>query len=134
MSYSIGSYGFTRWLGDPPGLVRNHLRITTKPGQNGIAAQALGAYGNPFEVELSAAFADQATGAIAENGYRSLVANSPQIVVFNGLNYFTAYQHRYLVLDVNLIEFRRMPLLMGLGFIYYGGWQIRSRWLLQPIV
>ena len=136
-SFIIDSFGFTNWRGQPPRLVNNHIRIFTKPGQNGISAQALGIYGDPFEVELHAVFADQATLTLAENAYRFLITAGPVIVVYNEVNYFTRFGHKYLVMNVTTTEQTRHPRLVCSlpapdGYDYFGGWMLKSRWVLQP--
>jgi len=134
MSYLIGSYGFTKWDGPPPQLTQQHIQRFTKLGQAGISALALGVHGDPFQITLDAKFATQADGVIAENGYRTLIGDSPQLVTFNSVNYFTQFGHRYLVESVETVSFKRHPLLIGSSFVYPGGWILKSRWQLIPIV
>lgn len=134
MSLQIGSYGFVRWEGPPPQLVRQHIQRFTKTGQNGLSALALGAHGDPFSVTLDAVFPNQALGQVAENGYRFLIGSSAQIVVYNSINYFAAYQHLYLVESVETTDFRRHPRLIGRTYDYIHGWRLQSRWSLVPIV
>ena len=133
MTYSIGSYGFVRWQGPAPQLIKQHVRTFSKVGQSGIAAQLLGTFGDPFDVELEAHFDNQTNTSTAENAYRALIGASPQTVVYNGVNYSSAYSHTYLVLDVGIVEIKRCPRLMGISYDYAGGYRVRSRWRLQPI-
>ena len=133
MAHQIAAFGFVKWEGPPPRLVNQHLQVFTKTGQNGISALALGIHGDPFSVNLEARFATQEIGLIAENGYRFLVGANPQIVVFNGVNYFTAFGHNFLVEAVEITSFKRHPLLAGPGFAYYGGWALKSRWQLRGV-
>lgn len=133
MAYQISSYGFTRWDGPPPRLVNQHLQIFAKSGQNGVSALALGIHGDPFSVNLEAKFPNQEIGLIAKNGYRFLVGAGPQLVVFNSVNYFTAFGHRFLIEAVEITQFKRHPLLIGPGFVYPGGWVLRSRWQMRGI-
>lgn len=132
-SYQIGAFGFVRWEGPPPQLVKQHLQRFTKPGQDGISAQAMGIYGDPFQVTLTGVFPNQSQGLIAEDAYRFLVGAPTQVVIFNGVNYFTTYSHRYLVDNVQTTEFKRHPLLSGINYAYYGGWRLQSQWTLVPI-
>lgn len=131
-TYSIGSAGFVKWEGQPPQLVKQHLARFTKTGQAGFSAQLLGVYGDPFDVTLTAVIDNQANGLVLENGYRSLIGVSPQIVVFNDVNYATEFSHTYLVENVETLSFKRHPLLIGPTYSYPGGWVIKSRWLLIP--
>lgn len=134
MSYAIGSYGFIRWEGGPPQLVRQHVRLFTKIGQPGISGQLTGAHGDPFDVELWAAFPNQALAILSENDYRFTVGAAPQTVLYNNINYFTTFVHKYLVLNVSTTSFKRHPLLIGFGYSYPGGWLLKSRWTLIPVV
>lgn len=134
MALQIGSYGFVRWEGPPPQLVSQHIQRFTKTGQAGISALALGVHGDPFQVTLDAAFANQGLGQIAENGYRFLIGASPQVVIFNSINYLAAYQHIYLVESVRTEEFKRHPRLIGRNYDYIHGWRLRTNWTLVPIV
>lgn len=134
ITYSIGTFGFVKWEGVPPQLVKQHLAKFTKTGQAGISAQLLGAHGDSFEAQLSAVFENQDQGIICENGYRFLVGAGTQVVVFNNVNYFTTFTHSYLIESVETISFKRHPLLVGPTYQYYGGWQLKSRWLMTPIV
>ena len=134
MSNQIGVFAFVKWQGPPPQLVSQHLEIFRKTGQPGISALALGASGRAFNVDLTAVFPTQDLGQIAENGYRLLVGSDPQIIVFNSINYFVAYGHTYLVTQVETTSFSRHPLLAGIGYSYYGGWRLMSRWSLVPVV
>lgn len=130
--YQIGSYEFVKWEGPPPQLVKQHLARFTKTGQPGFSAQMLGAYGDPFDVTVSAVVANQANGITLENGYRSLIGASTQTVIFNGVNYSTQFSHTYLVENVETVEFRTLPRLIGPTYNFAGGWRLISRWLLVP--
>lgn len=134
MTLQIGSYGFVRWEGPPPQLVRQHIQRFTKTGQSGQSALILGAHGDPFQITVDAVFPNQGLGQVAENGYRFLVGASPQVIVFNSINYFIAYQHLYLVEMVDTTEFKRHPRLIGRNYDYIHGWRLRSQWTLVPIV
>lgn len=136
--FAIDSWGFSNWLGQPPRLVNNHVRIFTKPGENGISAQLLGIHGDPFEVELHSAWPDQASLLLAENGYRFLIGASPVNVLYNNVHYYSAFGHRYLVLNVTTTQQSRHPRLISslpapYGYDYVGGWLMKSRWVLQPV-
>ena len=120
--------------GRPRQLVQQHVRVFTKVGQPGISGQLTGAHGDPFEVELWAAFPNQAAGIISENLYRFATGDTPVIVLFNNINYYTAFGHRYLVLRVTTVSFKRHPLLVGFGYAYPGGWILKSRWTMIPVV
>jgi hypothetical protein len=133
MSYLIGTYGFTKWDGPPPQLVKQHIQRFTKLGQAGISALALGIHGDPFQVTLDAKFSSQANAMVAEAGYRTLIAAAPQVVTFNGVNYSTAHSHTYLVESVETVSFKRHPRLIGPGINYLHGWILKSRWQLIPI-
>lgn len=133
MAHQISTYGFTRWDGPPPRLVNQHIQTFTKTGQNGISALALGIHGDPFSVNLDAKFASQELGLIAEDGYRFLIGAVPQVVIFNSVNYFTVFAHRFLVESVEITGFKRHPLLVGPGFNYPGGWVLKSRWQMRGI-
>lgn len=136
LAYSIDSWGFTNWIGQPPRLVNNHTRIFTKPGQNGVSAQLLGIHGDPFDVELHAVFENQYQLTLAENGYRYLVGAGPIIVVYNEVNYASYFSHRYLILDVTITEQKRMPRMINSlpgGYDMIGGWRMKSRWQMLPI-
>lgn len=131
-AYEIGSYGFIRWEGPPPQLVKQHLARFTKTGQAGFSAQLLGIHGDPFDVTLTAVVANQAAGTTLEGGYRALIGASTQVVVFNDVNYSTAFSHTYLVENVETVSFKRHPLIVGTGYNFPGGWVLKSRWLLVP--
>ena len=133
MTYAIGNFGFVRWEGPPPQLVRQHIQRFTKTGQGGISALALGVHGDPFTVNLTAAYPNQGSGMLAEDGYRWLVGANPQVVLFNSINYLTVFQHTYLVDSVSTTSSKRIPLTMGIGYAYPGGWLLKSTWQLVPI-
>lgn len=133
-AYQIGTFGFVRWEGQPPQLVRNHLAKFIKTGQSGLAAQLLGIHGNSFDVTLTAAFETQDQGLVCENGYRFLIGAGTQNILYNGVNYFTTFAHSYLIESVDTVSFSRHPLLIGPGYVYYGGWLLKSRWVMTPIV
>lgn len=133
MTYAIEAFGFIRWNGPPPQLVREHVRTFNKPGQPGTSAQLLGIYGDPFEVELVAAFESQYQAALSENNYRTLIGSSPAIVLFNNVNYFSEFSHKYLVLATMVTDVRALPRMIGQGYDYAPGWQMTSRWTMLPV-
>lgn len=133
-TYQIGTFGFVKWEGPPPQLVKQHLAKFTKTGQAGLSAQLLGAHGDSFDVQLSAAFETQDLGIVCENGYRSLIGSSSQVIIFNDVNYYTRFTHTYLVESVETVSFKRHPLLLSPSYAYYGGWLLKSRWILTPVV
>lgn len=133
MSYLVDLYGFVKWDGPPPQLVKQHVAKFTKTGQSGISVQMLGVHGDSFSVQLTAVFPDQSKLAVAENGYRTLVGGT-QVVTHNSINYLTAYGHRYLVESVETLRSTRHPHLVGRTYDYYGGWMLVSRWQFTPIV
>jgi hypothetical protein len=137
MTYAIDSWAFSNWSGQPPRLVNQHLRIFTKPGQNDVSGQLMGIHGDPFDVELTSVYQYQEQVVVAENGYRFLVGASPVNVLYNNVNYFTQFSHRYLVLDVTMMEQKRLPRIINSlpgGYDYIGGWQLKTRWQLLPVV
>ena len=133
MSYQIGPYGFIRWEGPPPPLVKQHVTTFNKIGQAGISAQLTGIHGDYFEVSLSAAFANQAAAIVADESYRDLIGAAPQELIFNGIDYLFAFQHTYLVTAIDTTRMKSHPLLIGPGYSYPGGYLVQTRWQMVPI-
>jgi hypothetical protein len=101
-----------------------------------MSGQLMGVHGDPFDVELHAAYPDQLSLTLAENGYRFLVGSSPISVLYNNLNYWTYYQHKYLVVAVSISEIKRLPRQINSlpgGYDYLHGWRMKSRWTMIPV-
>lgn len=131
-AYSIGIYGFVKWEGPTPELVKQHTHVFTRPGSDGATVQATGVHGNDFEVTLTAVFDTQANANTIAFAYRSLINAVPQSLVYNDGN-FDAVFNRYKVLDVTVESIRRAVRLIGPTYDYPGGFIVMSKWRLLPI-
>ena len=129
--YSIGSFGFVRWVGPRPQFITQTVVPYSKPGQDGTSALLLGSYGKTFQVNLTAVFVDEATARTAESTYRSLIGTI-QILIYEGTNYRTIYSTDYLVQNVMNTRAKRNAWLVGPTYRYPGGWQVFSQWSLIP--
>lgn len=130
--YLIGAYGFIRWEGIRPQFVKQHVVEFRRIGQNGLSAQLQGITGDPFDVTLTAVYASEAATRIAEVNYRNLIG-LPQVLVHEGVNYYSAYRHQYLVHDVQVTEAKSHPRLIGPTYDFVGGWRLVSQWNLIPV-
>lgn len=135
MSYSIGSvpYNFVRWEGPRPQFTKQHVQTFTKTGVAGVSQLALGVHGDPFDVTLTSVFANETLARAAEVAYRTLIGAGAQALVYEGTNYNTAYSTNYLVEDVVVEAVKRLPLIVGVGYAYAGGWRVTSRWRLRAV-
>lgn len=132
-TYSIGIFEFVRWQGVPPPLVKQHVVPFNKIGLPGVGAIKTGNHGDPFDVTLSAVFANKANAILVEESYRDLIGASPATVVYDNLDYFLTYFHSFLVVNVETISIKAHPLLLGPGYSYPGGTMVRSHWQMIPI-
>ena len=130
-TYAISQFGFIRWEGPPPSLVREHVTEFSKIGTNGISAQLLGIHGDPFEVQLTAWFANEVLCRASQYGYRGIIGTTSNLIYENTL-YTTFYSHKYLVHAVDMVQAKRRPRLLGPSIDYIGGWELISRWTLIP--
>jgi hypothetical protein len=121
------------WDGPRPAFVTEHPVEFRKPGQDGISAQLQGVNGDPFQVQLTAVFPNEAQCRTAEHGYRDLIGAAPQVLVYENVNYSVVYNHRYFVHGVQIVSAKRMPRLIGPTWDYLGGWQLISAWTLIPV-
>ena len=133
MSYTIGAFGFVRWEGPRPQFVKQHVQTFARPGQDGTSALKLGNYGDPFQVQLTAVYTDEASARSAESTYRNTIGTI-QILIYEGTNYRTLYQHDYLVQNVSNTRVQRNAWLLGPTYQYPLGWQVFSDWVLIPRV
>lgn len=134
MSYQIGAFGFVRWEGPRPQYTKQHLQTFTKTGQSGVSALGLGVHGDAFDITLSAVFPNETQARLSEVSYRGLIGLSPQTLIYEGVNYTTTYSTLYLVEDVMVESAKRHPRLIGITYDLIGGWLVKSRWRLRPIV
>ena len=131
MSYSIGSFGFVRWEGPRPQYVVQHTIPFSKPGQDGTSLLHMGHYGNPFQVELTAVFANETLARASESSYRNIIGTI-QVLIYEGVNYNVTYATDYMIQSVSNTRAKRNAWLCGPTYVYPGGWQVMSSWNLIP--
>ena len=132
-AYGINIFDFVRWEGSPPPLVKEHVATFNKIGQAGISAQRTGIHGDPFEVTLSAVFANKNDALVEESTYRNLIGANPSQIVYDNTNFWFQYAHLYLVTAVDTVSMKAHPRLVGPGYDLLGGWLVKTRWQMVPI-
>lgn len=132
MNYSIGSFNFFRWQGTPPELARRQIVDFRKPGIAGLQSTAVGETGRPFTVQLSAVFRTRPLAESDERGYANLVGQLAT-VIYEGINYETARNHRYLVQSASTVALKATVRSFGPTYDYDGGWLVHTNWQLVPL-
>lgn len=137
--HSIGTAAdFEFWEPHPPVLTKQNIVNFTKPGVNGAGQQLTGIWGKQFEVQLTAHFPSYLDAIAAMAVYRALIGIGPQEVVYNTINFYSAFGHKYSVDDWEPIgnpkygNFIGPDYRSGQTYIYEGGTEIISRFLLTP--
>lgn len=127
--FAIGSFSFVNWRGSPPQLRKQHIDLFVKPGSTDVGAVATGTHGDPFEFETEAYFDTQTNQLTAANGYRSLIGAAAQEVTYAGVNYHSAYAHKFLVIGVDTVSLQPIPAHHGATSLS-PAWGVKARWRL----
>lgn len=102
-TYSIDAYTFAKWDG-PPRVPQSQLVQFTLPGKSNAGFQHVGTQGQEFVVHVTAFYANQAAALTAADNMKALVDAGPKEIVYNGVNYFSSYDAKYKILQVDVAE------------------------------
>lgn len=120
-------------LFDPPPTLQQkgsqHYRVPGVSGSGAVVDSAVS--GTPFTANTTAyvASADVETVRLS---YAALIGTLVTLV-YEGVNFSTAHNTQFLVLDVQISEARRIPRAVGIGFDHNPAGQIRASWTLVPV-
>lgn len=128
----IDVFTFQFWRSEPPLTVCEKSESYTRFGVNGVGKVRTGKRGPQFQVTVEEDMPSYlyAMGMIPL--YHALPNIGPKTIVYNGINYMAAFNHLYLVDDVEVLDCRAMPRLVGPNYDYIGGARISVRWTLTP--
>lgn len=131
-THKIGDFTFQFWRSPPPKTVHYQGESFSRIGVDGVGRVITGLRGPQFEavVEEHAESYVVAMGVIPS--YHALPNTGPKVVIYNGINYLSAFSHLYLIDAVEVVECNRVPRLTGPDYDFIGGASITTRWMMTP--
>ena len=132
MRNSIGSARFLTLHGSVERPSEQVLGPIVRPGLNGIGLWKTGIRGRPFQLRSMVDQYNILNGRTLFAMYRLLIGNSPQILVQDGYNFNFAEGFRVAVLDVRLIELKRIMSGVG-GFYSIPGAKLVCQWTMIAV-
>lgn len=127
------SYQFQFWRGDPPQLPHQQAATRARPGADDVALQKLGFWGRQFQCQLTAHFSGFLTAMGSHRLYYNLPGSSAVTVQYNHVNFFSMYGVKYFVNSVQVEAVNANLLLMGPGYVFPGGTEVITRWVMTPV-
>lgn len=111
--------------------VYQHGKILQRDGVNGTALVQTGIKGDPFQVSTMVDVADYASAVALKFNYKSVVNSELYSVVCGGVNYFSAYGHKYIIVDVRS-QASRVACSVG-GLTNGGTGRVDAIWTMIPV-
>jgi hypothetical protein len=130
--YSLGSIDFDNWLGPPPPLRYNQWVALSKPGANHHSFVGTGRRGEPVTFRSKTYFSSKSNAETAALAYRELTASGGLVVVYNGTNYNTTFNHLYKVLKVQIDSIHTIAAAHVGATTYSPAWVVEASWTIQP--
>lgn len=132
MPSSIGAYDFDL-METPPALPHERVLVHARPGINGVQVQQVGAWADPWQFETVRYVDTFANAHALAKTYQELPLSNALIVVWQNVNYFTAYGVKFFVLEVRPLEVRVCGKTTG-TIVTNPGAVVRAAWTLQGVV
>lgn len=131
--HSVGNFLFHLWEGTPPLVSQQQVSNHTRPGVDGVAQQLLGRYNRAFEFEAVKFYPNYLTAQLDGVLITELTGSGALVVIYNEINYAGTFSQYYLVDQVTEVDCRQMVRIIGQGFDYPAGTELRLRFMLTPI-
>lgn len=135
--HSIGAFNFitldgTAGPGAPPQIAREQSMLTQRPGVDGTGILQLGSKGRPFQMVSVVDATSVAAGHTLQSLYAAICNDALYTVIANDVNYATAYNTQYVVLDVEPLGVRRVGAAVG-GLSSPSLAVVAALWTLLPV-
>lgn len=132
-THAIGPHTFALWrTSPPPPVLYQRVALHVRPGADGLTAQKIGTWGQPFEAVVVAHFATTAEALAAQAAYAQLPDAGPLAVIWDGVPY-TNYGQLFICSDVMVQQIQVVPRLIGPGYDYLPGVEVVVRFRLAAI-
>lgn len=132
-------FDFTKWDGPSPALVRQHVETFSIAGIDGSGTRLVGVYGDAFTVRTQSVHSqwgstdrDEFTAERAAYRCRELIGQLCGLT-YEGVDYFTYYDHQYLVEEVTVDNIKRNVRLIGPDYDFPLGAVLTATWVLRPV-
>ena len=134
---SLGSFDFISLLSSEPGgmplVIQEQVALVQRPGVAGTGFIKLGVKGRPFQMRSRVDVDTFANATALGVAYQSANKNSALVVTWAGINFFTAYDNKYFIVDVEQIQVLRMSVTRG-GLVGSGAAAVVTAvWTLCPV-
>lgn len=127
----IGAYRFLSLAG-LPSVPRTEVEVRAREGIDGNWISLLGVKSRPFQVFSEVDALSIADAHLAAINYSNLIGTAPQVVICQGVNYFTSHSLKFLVLDVEVME--PQPMLGMVGGLFPPSLALlQARWTLLAV-
>ena len=134
--HSIGPFNFITLdgggPGGPPQIARERSMLVQRPGVNGTGVIQLGTKGRPFQMRSVVDTTSVAAGHDLQALYAAACNDALYAIISNGVNYATAYNTWYVVLDVEPLGVRRIGASVG-GLSVPSFAVVLAGWTLLPV-
>lgn len=131
--YAIGSRGWDLWEGPAPLLQTERQQALSRPGVDGIQHQRLGKGSEGFDVVVTGFYASLVVARLfVFDVLNEDLSLDPQIVVWENVSWFAAYNHKYQIADIQQLDLRSVRRAIGPGFDYPAGARAVMRYRLYP--
>lgn len=119
--------------GGSPEIIGDDVEVFQRPGTDGSAIRRNGVKGMPFTVRSCAAATDASAAATGINAYKAMQGGSPQTLVWDDVNFASAFDTKYVVLKVREIDWHAVYNLIVDGVIVSQALLIWAVWDLVPV-
>ena len=135
---SLGDYEFvTFYRADAPAagplVIREQLLPISRLGVDGVAVLRTGQRSDPFQMISKVDCLNAARLTQQFQFYLKMIGEKAYDLVWQDVNYSSAYNTAYIVLDVAQIAARYMPVQSG-GLNASSAYWLECLWTLQPVI
>ena len=116
-----------------PLIIREQCQPISRMGVDGVAVLRTGRRSDPFQMRSGVDVINLASVSRAYALYADLIGRDAYTIVWQGIDYATAYQSKYVVLDVTVLRSRYMPVQSG-GLSSSSTAWLECLWTLQPVL
>ena len=128
----IDIFSFEFWRSDPPRTVSYQGESFIRPGVDGVGKVRTGKRGTQFKVVVEEDLISAAAARALLPRYGMLPFAGPVRVIWEGVDYFTTFNHLYLIDDVQVMQIKTTPRLAGPNYDFLGGARITVHWVMTP--
>jgi hypothetical protein len=134
---SLGSLNFISLLSSEPGgmplTIQQQIAIVQRPGVAGTGFIQLGIKGRPFQMQSTVDVDTFANATALGVAYQSTTKDSALVLTWAAINFYTAYNNKYFIVDCDQIQVIRLSVSRG-GLVGSGALAVvKAMWTLCPV-